>query len=293
MAGSKNPGWLRPDARGGKVAVLPHCVINSDAYRTASDRSKAALILLLLKYNGYNNGRIILSTAHLAWGLGNRNYKANARAMAELEARGIAVLTKQYFDGSRRAREYRLTFIPTPSQPATHDYLQWREGDAGTRQKYGWKQNRLAPPATTKTPSIAAAATDGKVSIAGAATEIPPTNEIPPFFRPSPVAGAATHINSHPSPLLPDSRNGFQTRCGVEGNHGKQGCSVVPNTEELRVRVRSFIATAGRGSQTVLAEAAKLSPSALSKFVNNCGGLSEAKLILLTCAIPKVEKTLL
>lgn len=287
MAKSKKSDWLRVDARGGKAAMIPHCVLTSDAYRTASDRAKAALMVLLTKFNGFNNGRIILSTAHLAHGLGNQNYRANARAMAELEARGLAVLAKHYSDGSRRAREYRVTFIPTATAAAaTNEYLAWREGDAGTQKERGWRRKRLAATATTSGASIVAAAIDEKVSVDGGATELAQKDAKPPFLGSGSAAATATHIISHPRPQ--SVRNGPEARCSVTGIT-TTSISPAPPSDELRARVCALITCAGRGSQKVLADLANLSPGALSKFANNCGELSDLRRIRLTCAIPEAE----
>ena len=125
----------KPDGRGGRYRMLPDCLLKSEAYRTTSFREKAALMVLMLRHTGFNNGSIALSADDLAYGLDCQNHAANRSAVAGLISRGIVEMMRDYPRGSRLAREYRLTFVPTQRAPATHEYLAWQTGDAGTRRK--------------------------------------------------------------------------------------------------------------------------------------------------------------
>lgn len=285
------PGSEIPDARGGKYALMPHCLLASEAFRTASFRARSALMVVFAKHNGFNNGRIALSTVQLAEGLDCWNYRANSRAMAELESRGIVVLAKHYPASSRLAREYRLTFVRTADGPPTNDYLSWRMGDPGTKPAHGWKRSRPAATAAETSIFTAASAADLKLSVEAVAAETAWSNEFPPFFPGGADAAPAAHIYCHSTGRNGTAGNGQQARCRPKASPAV-AISAAPGSEELRSRVREVISAGGRGSQKIIAELAGLSASGLSKFVNNDGGLSEAKRTILASSLLRAEAVL-
>lgn len=277
----------KPDARGGSFLLLPHCLLKSPAWRTASYRARAALHVLCLKHNGFNNGSIALSSADLADGLDCQNFAANAAAMGELCARGIVELTKNYPRGVRMAREYRITFIPTANASATHDYLSWQPGDAGTRGK-----KRLATIANETHVSLAAIAKERKLSIAAIANENVSSDAKPPKFPKPSLAIVATHIGNHvggsPDPDLNPSENGGGPRSLAFGICPQPHViSSAPTAEELRERVLAHLGTFGRGAQSRLAEQADIPAGTFSKFIKSGGPLNVQARLRLTCSLPR------
>ncbi len=114
----------RVDTRGGSFAGIPKCLIDSPAYRGLSLYSRALLVELIVRMNGFNNGKIAMShrDARIALGSGPNQVAAAFRQLVQ-----HAIIDVE-LHGSRRqerAAEYRLTFASTESKPATNDYLHW------------------------------------------------------------------------------------------------------------------------------------------------------------------------
>lgn len=278
----------RADLRGGAFIMLPDCLLKSDAYRTASFRAKAALNVLLARHTGFNNGKITMSVEELAFGLACQNFAANAAAMAELQSRGIIELMKDHPRGVRLAREYRVTFIPVGSNPATHDYVSWRVGDPGTGKK------RVVAIANETRVSTAMTANERKLSTAMTATEKKGNDGKPPFLPEASFAMTATHIGNHVGSSAQSDKVRGEKADGPHNNtngrrYGAPPISAAPPAEELRERVLSHLASCGRGSQGRLAETAGIPPGTFSKFIKHGGPLSERARIRLTCAFPKAE----
>lgn len=278
----------RPDARGGGFILLPDCLMKSDAYRTASFRARAALNVLLARHSGFNNGKITMSVEELAVGLDCQNFRANAAAMAELQSRGIVVLEKDYPRGVRLAREYRLTFIPVKDAPATHDYVSWKPGDAGTVKK------RVVAIANETSVSTAAIANEMKLSTAVIANETNANDGKPPMFPEASVAIMAGHIGNHVGSSAPVTKGEGETAGGHRrtangARFGGQPVSAAPPAEELREKVLMHVERCGRGSQGRLAKAAGIPRGTLCKFVRNGGPLNEQARIRLACSFPRAE----
>ncbi len=281
----KNSRAEKPDARGGSYFLLPHCLLKSEAWRTASPRAVKALLVLCQRHNGFNNGRIGMSLEELAIGMDSQNHKGNAKALAELHARGIAVLARNYPKSSRMAREYRLTFVPTEGSPATHEYVEWRSGDLGTRKK------PTVETAKETSSFIAETAAGRKLSTAETTAAKNLIDAKPPFFPSGSVADSTGHIVSHSRgsgshPSHPRRKQGGP-RTSTAADAGVT--SAAPSEEELRERTLALIQRLGRGSQGRLAESAGIPGGTLSKFLHNGGPLNAHARIRLACAFPKTE----
>lgn len=126
----------RADLRGKRFIGLPMVVKDSEAFRSLSLMERCVLIEILAKFNGYNNGAIVISHRQIAEELGNSNYGKISRAIAVLIERGFLDIATEAVWKKRTAREYRLTFIssgkPPFGRPATNEYLSWRKNDAAT-----------------------------------------------------------------------------------------------------------------------------------------------------------------
>ncbi len=96
---------------GGDFIQLPRPLLRSAAFLSLSSRARCALLVLLERFSGFNNGRIGLAIDHLGAALGNQNHRANSRALAELIERGFVECMADANHVKSKAREYRLTFI--------------------------------------------------------------------------------------------------------------------------------------------------------------------------------------
>lgn len=124
----------KADLKGGGFVGLPTAVHRSGAYRSLTAFERAVFIEILAAFNGYNNGKIVISHRQIAEALGNSNYRKISRSIAVLIEHGLLDIETESVWKQRRAREYRLTFISTGSPPhtrsATNEYLLWRRIDA-------------------------------------------------------------------------------------------------------------------------------------------------------------------
>lgn len=124
----------RADLRGGRFIGLPEVVHKSEAFRSLSVFERSVFFEILATFNGYNNGRIVISQRQIAEALGNSNYRKISRAIAVLMERGLISISEESIWQERRAREYRLTFIstgiPPHSRPATNEYQHWSKKKA-------------------------------------------------------------------------------------------------------------------------------------------------------------------
>ena len=104
---------------------LPYAVARSDAFRRLSGPALKVLIELRCRYNGGNNGRLILSFEEAARFLGLSKSTVK-RAFDELVAIGFIKLRKQGRWHGRMASEWTLTILPLDGFPATNDWSKWK-----------------------------------------------------------------------------------------------------------------------------------------------------------------------
>lgn len=120
--------------RGGGWTGLPHCVQDSNAFKSLSLYARVILLEIIRKFNGYNNGEIALSQRELGHRIQSTNYRKIGAATAELMEKGLIDVRTNGVWKARMAREFRLTFVSTGSfhRPvaATNDYLNWSEGNS-------------------------------------------------------------------------------------------------------------------------------------------------------------------
>lgn len=125
----------RADLKGKGFIGLPRVVKESGAYRSLNPFERAVLTEILSVFNGYNNGKLVISHRQIANALGNSNFGKISRSIATLIERGLLDIETESVWKERMAREYRLTFIGTGVaphyRPATNEYLQWKNDADG------------------------------------------------------------------------------------------------------------------------------------------------------------------
>ncbi|MGZ8326637.1 MAG: hypothetical protein ACXWUV_03885 [Allosphingosinicella sp.] len=278
----KNPrAPQRVDARGGTYLQIPHCVVRSEAYRTASLRAKAVLSAIHLSFMGWNNGRLGVTMQEIGHRVGSLNNAANRSAIGELQARGLIAIEKVHPRGARKATEYRLTFVSTGTEkrpiPATHEYLNWLVGDAGTGKKRPQPiELRRDQRASTIEPEQEAS--DSNIEQRARAR----VGERPPARR----STVERHIGNHSEPVKPDCITDERWRAAATRAADNPAA---PSADELRSRVGVHVDRFGRGAQRRLAAAAGIPETTFSRFFRGDAELSRAARLSLACAIPGVE----
>ncbi len=108
---------------------LPYAQLKSDAWRSLSGSAVRLWLELHTRYNGGNNGALMLSYAEAGEILGMGKATVQ-RAYAELVDRGFLVLEREGNWYHRRAHEWRLTTKPMQNAKgkvmATQDWRSYR-----------------------------------------------------------------------------------------------------------------------------------------------------------------------
>lgn len=113
----------------GQYAPLPYGLLKSDAWRSLSGPALKVFMELHTRFNGSNNGKLILSYSEAsdALHIGRASVR---RAFEDLIEKGFVVLEKEGNWYRRRAHEWRITTKPVqkPSgrTPATNDWHKYR-----------------------------------------------------------------------------------------------------------------------------------------------------------------------
>lgn len=230
---------------GGDFVQLPRIILRSPAFLSLSQRARSCLLVILERFNGFNNGRIGLSIDNLGAALGNQNHSANSRALVELMDRGFLECMAGANHVKSKAREYRLTFIESGSggrEKATNEWKLWQApkkiGPEATATR-GWK-----PVETT--------ATRRKLGVEVTATRATETCGVGGRFR---VEATAAHIISQYQPVpsgVSDGGNTFRS------------------SSELRTALNRLITT-GEGTATAIALAINMPAGTMSKFRSGRG----------------------
>ncbi|MBA4056705.1 MAG: hypothetical protein C0490_18470 [Marivirga sp.] len=98
------------DGGGGAVLIVPHVVLNSEAYLTLSGRAIKLLYDIAMQYNTYNNGSLLASWRYMSE---KRNWTSSdslSKAKAELIERELIVQTVQG-QLPNKASWYGLTWL--------------------------------------------------------------------------------------------------------------------------------------------------------------------------------------
>lgn len=83
------------DGANGAVLVMPHVVLNSEAYKTLSSNAIRLLIDIAQQYNTYNNGSLLASFRYMSEERGWKSADMLSKAKAELLERELLIQTVQ------------------------------------------------------------------------------------------------------------------------------------------------------------------------------------------------------
>lgn len=252
----------------GGFVQIPKTTIGA-LLKQVSFRGVMVFQAIALRFNGYNNGKIVVSMREIAETIGSSDHGANARAITELVQAGFVWIGATYAKGSRLAREYGLTFISSGEGgkvPATHAYLETRQ------------QKRCRKIGTREAASVEDFLTDWKRSVEDFHTAATETCGVEDR---GPVVESTTHIVSHG-----EDDGGDQKGCVVStsSKHGALINTTVIELNQLRALTRRYLESAPYGAQSHLANDAHIQPGTLSKFIGG-RGLPEAQRMPLQLAL--------
>ena len=145
---------MRGGSKWSGFILFPWCIKRSKAFRALSPLARAALIEILDRFNGQNNGRIGLGVRELAYEL-NCSETTAWRALRELEDSRLIVPTRLGAWRGKRATEWRLAFLvcdETGELPQTQwDQRQPFHEFHSRNSKVSRMKNRKAPSFTPET----------------------------------------------------------------------------------------------------------------------------------------------
>jgi hypothetical protein len=272
------------DSGGKRYAMLPIAVMDSEAYRHLSLRARAVLMLILKRFNFYNNAhpdprrRLVLSAREIANELNNQNHSANREAIAELMSHSFIDVTTEHPARSRLAREFRITFAASgpdrATQKATNDYRHWRPDGVERRKK---RKNGVAAAATESGGSVEGGSTVTKVSVDPVATGNRSLSQKGDDRSVEHVATQGSyqvedrHPRRYAEPQQPLGTTDDAWRlAGI--NAAKN--PVAPPAGEMRDRTIKFLVDAPRGTQRLLSSESRIPEGTLSRFINHEGPLA-------------------
>jgi hypothetical protein len=131
------------DGAGGAVLIMPHCVLNSQAYLTLSGRAIKLLYDLAMQYNTYNNGALLASWRYMSKKRGWTSADQLAKAKAELIDKSLIVQTVQGLLPNK-ASWYGLTWLALDNiKELEITANNWPRGSYARWQKADLKKNSL------------------------------------------------------------------------------------------------------------------------------------------------------
>lgn len=136
------------DGGGGAVMVVPHCVLNSAAYKSLSGTAVKLLWDIAMQYNTYNNGALLASWRYMSEKRGWTSSDTLSKAKAELLEHDLLAETVQ---GRlpNKASWYGVTWLALDSNKGLEIAIQsWPRGAyAHWKPKANPKPKRKPPQA--------------------------------------------------------------------------------------------------------------------------------------------------
>ena len=244
---------------GGNFVMWPRRVTASVAWRHASFRARAILMVFCQAFTGRNNGDMVFSIRAIGQAIGSANHGLTSRAVAELIELGFLECTSDANRAVAKARTYRITFISTLRAtqsgeeivPATHEYDTWRPVK---KRKFGAVESP-----TTSDENATVSPTMVKKCVGGSTTCFAQKPQKPV----TPVVGDSTTLLSTTSPGS-KSATVSTLQLAAPGT----GDSLLADVETLRRWARQAVNAAGYGGNNQLAADAGMSAVELSRFRN-------------------------
>ncbi|ALR22067.1 hypothetical protein ATN00_18910 [Sphingobium baderi] len=248
------------------------------AWRDLSGNAIKVLVALLRFDKGGDNGELFMSVRIAAEETGLSENTA-WKALRELEDHGfIAATERGHFKRKHRpATQWRVTWQAANGKAPTRDFEKWEPSGNKTRS-----QNLRSTVAKIETGEETFPATVAKIGTA--------STETSHFSAPAPVSNIATQVVSH-------GQGANHAHAGT-GNMDGPSQHVPPpkggdgqSATVIRDKLKSLLRTCPAGTQSRLAEAAKIPGGTLSKFINEGKALSVPQSVRLHLKLAELEKS--
>jgi len=257
---------------------LYHSVTGCAAWRALSGNAIKVLVALLRFDKGGDNGELFMSVRTAADETGLSENTA-WKALRDLEEHGfIAATDRGHFKRKHRpATQWRVTWQAANGKAPTRDFEKWEPSGNKTRS-----QNLRSTVAKIETVEETSSVTVAKIGTA--------STETSHFSRPKTVSNIATQVVSHGQRIKhAHARTGNMAGPSqpVPPSKGGDGQSATV----IRDKLKSLLQSSPAGTQTRLAEAARIPGGTLSKFINEGKALSAAHSVRLQLTMAELEKS--
>lgn len=257
---------------------LYHSMTGCAAWRDLSGNAVKLLVAMMRLEHGSNNGDLFMSARHAAELIGVAKMTGH-KLLIELEEHGfIRPVERGYFQvKGGPATSWRLTWLPWPGHGGpTREFEKWEP--SGNKTRY---QKLSAAVSKIDTLSETFPATVSKTNTA-------PT-ETSHSSDPSSVSNIGTQTVSHghganPAPDSTGNMDGPSQHVPPSKGGDEQNATVI------RDKVKSLLQSSPAGTQSRLAEAARIPGGTLSKFLNDGKALSSAHNVRLMLQMDKLER---
>ncbi|MHA6768094.1 helix-turn-helix domain-containing protein [Sphingobium ummariense] len=251
---------------------LYHSITGCDAWRDLTGNAIKVLIALLRFDKGGDNGELFMSVRAAAQETGLSENTA-WKALVELEDHGfIAAMERGHFKRKRGpATRWRYTWQAAPGHPPTRDFEKWAGN--GNKSRSQNLRGTVAKIATVSETDCATVANNG--------TAITETSRSP---KSATVSNIATQVVSHGLSVSDGISDTLKHSPDAGGPADDSGTENI-----IRLKIENLLHASPAGTQTRLAEAARIPGGTLSKFLREGKSLSSAHRVRLMLSIPKFE----
>ena len=137
------------------LAIFRH-TYRTDAWRALKPADRVLYLVLLMRYDGFNNGRITLSQRDAATDMNVANRKTVAASFRALEEHGFikTVVPSGFNRKDRVAGVFSLTEYrdDRKGEPPAKTYMEWRPGGKTTGDENGHRRGRNVTSTPKKEP---------------------------------------------------------------------------------------------------------------------------------------------
>ncbi|WP_022684597.1 helix-turn-helix domain-containing protein [Sphingobium bisphenolivorans] len=254
---------------------LYHSMTGCAAWRDLSGNAVKLLVAMMRLEHGNNNGDLFMSARHAAELIDVSKNTAH-KLLVELEEHGfIRPVDRGFFQvKGGPATSWRLTWLPWPGHGGpTREFEKWEPSGNKTRS-----QKLIAA-----VPEIGTLKETSPVTVSKIGTASTETSH---FSDRGGVSIIGTQTVSH----------GRSANHGTvsTGNTGEPFGVVLPDDlieTEIRMKLKTLLQASPAGTQSRLAEAARIPGGTLSKFLNDGKALSSAHRVRLQLKMAELEKS--
>lgn len=258
---------------------LYHSMMGTKSWQDLSGNAVKLVVAMMCLENGKNNGDIFMSARHAADLIGVTKNTAH-RLLTELDEHGfIKPVERGHFQvKGGPATSWRLTWLAWPGHGGpTREFEKWEPTGNKTRSQ---KMITAVPKNGTRPETFPT--TVAKIGTA--------STETSHFSNQSAVPKTGTQTVSHEHSVS-QARN----EAGQQPARHDDAAAIIVSHDlietQIRIKLKTLLRASPTGTQSRLAEAARIPGGTLSKFLNDGKSLSSAHRVRLQLSMEQLEKS--